>query len=454
MKTLKLFEWERGTKSSPFTESELRILKKFNDGIQRKEKADAISVIYDKIFTYSYVGVIQIGKTRVEILPKLYNPDVNSAISSLDVPQQEALIGTARKNLFHLLSIAGLIPFYKSGISRYGKEQDFFEFLITLFLSDLENVMGSHFHHEYIHQSDELGTIKGKLNFQKQAEKLPSQLHTFSCNYDEFSIDNPLNRIIKATLKKIQELCRNEDNKKRSFNIYSLMHEIRDEIITPSHASRLHFSRLNEKYESIIEFCCMILFGSTYSAEEGSHHYYALIFDMNLVFEKYVARLLRNSLTEYTFDCQADLYLASEHDPVFNYTRTKKRMIPDIIVREKGKPLAILDTKYKPDLVRGYMSNADTYQMLAYSVANESDRAILLYPKLPNQDRLIERDHCVILDKMLKEKKADRAVIISGREIHLFDQNGKILKNLTSGDALMIRELLTSRFNPSNMSTE
>lgn len=448
MKTLELFEWERGTQPSPFSDSELQVLKKFNDTIQRKEKADAITVIYDKIFTYSYVGVIQIGKKRVEILPKLYNPSVNVSINYLDTVEQETLKQTARKNLFHLLSIAGLIPYYKSGISRYGKEQDFFEFLITLFLNDLENVMGSHFHHEYIHQSEDLGTIKGKLDFQKQARKLPSQVHTFSCNFDEFSIDNPLNRIIKATLKRIQELCRNEDNKKRSFNFYSLMHEIQDELITPSYVSRLHFSRLNEKYESIIEFCCMILFGSTYSAEEGSHHYYALIFDMNLVFEKYVARLLRNSLSEYSFESQANLNLASDHEPVFKYTRTKKHMIPDIIVRENGKSFAIIDTKYKPNLSKGYISNADTYQMLAYSVANESDRAVLLYPKLPNQERLIERDHCVVLDKMLKERKADRVVMISGREINLFDQNGKILKNMLASDVQMMKDLLTLKFTP------
>jgi len=445
VKTLELFEWERGIKSSPFSESELRILKKFNDHIQRKEKADALTVIYDKIFTYSFVGIIQIGKKRVEILPKLYNPDVNVAINPFDNAGTETLKRTARKNLFHLLSLAGLIPFYKSEISQYGKEQDFFEFLVSLFLSDLENVMGSHYHHEYIHQSEDIGTLKGKLNFQKQVIKLPSQLHTFSCNYDEFTIDNPLNRIIKAALKKIQEICRNEDNKKRAFNFYSLMHEIQDETIAFGSISRLHFSRLNEKYENIIEFCSMILFGSTYSANEGPHHYYALIFDMNLVFEKYIARLLRNSLSEYTFDCQSDLYLVSEHEPVFKYTRTKKRMIPDIIVRENGKSLAIIDTKYKPDLSKGYISNSDTYQMLAYSVANESDRAVLLYPQLPNQDRLIERDHCVVLDKLVKERKADRAVIISGRAVQLFDQNGKILKNLSPENAQMIRDLFTSR---------
>jgi 5-methylcytosine-specific restriction enzyme subunit McrC len=270
----------------------------------------------------------------------------------------------------------------------------------------------------------------------------------FSCNFDEFSIDNPLNRIIKATLKRIQDVCRNEDNKKRAFNFYSLMHEIQDDVITPSYVSKLHFNRLNEKFENIIEFCSMILFGSTFTAEEGQNHYYALIFDMNLIFEKFVAKLLRNSLPEFTFKCQYPLHLASEHQPIFNYDRTKKRIIPDIIVQKNGKPIAIIDTKYKPDLSRGFISSADMYQMLAYCVANESDQAILLYPKLPGQDILKERDHLVVLDKLIQERKLDRSVLISARSVQLFDDNGKILKKLTQYDEKAITDLLTSRIQP------
>ena len=448
LKTIELFEWDHGTQKAKFSESELRLLKKLNDGIVYRENADAITVTYGKIFTYSYVGIIQIGKKRIEILPKLYNPSINLSLNNLTDNERENLKRTARKNLFRLLSITGVIPVYKSGLSRYGKEQDFFEFLIALFLYDLESIVGSHLHHEYIHQSEDLDTIRGKLDFQKQAVKLPSQLHTFSCNFDEFSIDNPLNRIIKATLKRIQDLCRNEDNKKRAFNFYSLMHEIQDDVITPSFVSKLHFNRLNEKFENIIEFCCMILFGSTYTAEEGQNNYYALIFDMNLIFEKFVAKLLRDSLPDFTFNCQDPIYLASEYHQIPRYDRTKKRMIPDIIVQKNGKSIAIIDTKYKPDLSRGFISNADIYQMIAYCVANESDQAILLYPTLPGQDILKERDHLVVLDKLVQEKKLDRSVLISARSVQLFDNYGKILKKLTDGDKENITDLLTSRILP------
>lgn len=445
MKNIELFEWEQGAKESTFSKSELRQLKKFNDEIFHHKKANAINIIYGKIFTYSYVGIIQIGNKRIEILPKLFNSLKNNSKSKDNGEDQRNLKSTARKNLFHLLSFIGLIPIYKSGFSRYGQEKDLFEFFISLFLTDIESIFASHLHHEYIPQSDELGAIKGKLDFQKQALKLPSQLHTFSCDYDEFSIDNPLNRIIKATLKRIQELSRNEDNKKRAFHFYSLMNEIQDDIITPTYISKLHFTRLNEKFEKVIEFCSMILFGSTYTSEVGKNFYYALIFDMNLVFEKFVVKLLRNTLTDYTFICQSSLYLVNEHEPALKYNRTEKRMIPDILVKnKKGDSVAIIDTKYKLDLLNGFVSNADTYQMLAYSVAYESDKSILLYPQLPNPKVIKERNQMIVLDKLVSERKSDRSVMVSACSVDLFDENGKILHKLSPKDAKNIMEILTS----------
>lgn len=444
MRTLELFEWEKGTKKSPLSDSEIRSLKKFNDTVQKVEKADAITITYGKIFTYSFVGIIQIGTRRIEILPKLYNPGLDSSIQDLSDKEKDILYKTARKNLFSLLSISGLIPHYKSKISQYAKEQDFFEFFLSLFLTDLESIIRPSFHHEYVNMTDEIGHIKGKLDFQRQVLKLPSELHTFACSYDEFSLDNPINRLIKAALKKILDVSKNENNKKRAFNIYSLMNEIEDEVISPSYNSKLHFNRLNEKFKGIAEFCFMILFGSTYSAEEGSQQYYALIFDMNLVFERYVTKLLRTSLPEYAFSYQTDLHLASDYHPTFEYCRNKKRVIPDIIVKEKEIPIAIIDTKYKPHLSKGYISNADVYQMIAYCIANESDKALLLYPRIRKEDQLKEREHFVVLDKMETEGKRDRTILISAYAIQLFTDKGGIRRQMTDEDIIMIKRIIST----------
>jgi len=444
MHTIELFEWEKGAQKSQFSDSELRALNILNNSIRRKEKSDAITITYNKIFTYSFVGIIQVGNKRIEILPKLYNPDLNISLQALDQDEKNKINKIARRNLFSLLSYAGMIPTYKTKISKYKEEKDFFEFLISYFLDDLGELLASHFYHEYqIHYAD-IPRVKGKIRIHQQALKLPSQLHQFSCKYNDFSINNSINRVIKAALRRLQYLSKSEDNKKRAFFFYSMLGEVADENITPSYLSRIHFNRLNECYKGIIEFCSMILFGSIYTMGGGQRHYYALIFDMNLTFEKYITRLLRNSLIDFDFDYQEKIHLASELPAISNYTRNKKQLIPDIIVRRNGEASAIIDTKYKLNLSNGYIKNADLYQMMAYCIAKESDKGLLLYPRLPDQDELKNQELLIVLDKIKKDQKIDRRVNISAKSIQMFDSNGKVRRKLAEEDIDNLLEFFTS----------
>ncbi len=221
------------------------------------------------------------------------------------------------------------------------------------------------------------------------------------------------------------------------------MGEIQEVVISPSSVSELHFTRLNEKYESIVEFCHMILFGSTYSADEGAQHYYALVFDMNLVFERFVVKLLRTSLPEYVFNCQNEINLASDPLGLNEFRRNIKKIIPDIIVKRDKESLAIIDTKYKPDFSKGYISSADTFQMMAYCVANESDTAILLYPKIPGYDEQPGREHWIPLDKLQKDRKSDRTVRICAKTIQMFNSQGGILKKMDPKDSEDLTGLLS-----------
>jgi len=448
VKNIELFEWDPGSASSIFSESELRSLKRLNDQIRKREGSDVITVTYGKIFTYSFVGILQVGRKRIEILPKLYNPILTRSLDSSSEDEKTRLYRNARKNLFALLSAAGFIPFYKSGKSQYRDEKDFFEFMIALFLTDLESVMGTQSHHEYFSREEECVHLKGKLDYQHQIIKLPSELAKFYCKYDEFTIDNPINRVIKATLRRIQELCKSEENRKRAYNFYSLIGEVEDEIISPHYISKIHFNRLNEIYKEIIEFCFLILFGSVYSSDEGTQEYYALIFDMNQVFERYIARLLRSSFPEYSFDYQECKNLASRYEPEFEVERTKKPVYPDIIVRDDTKTVAVIDTKYKLDFIRGYISNSDTYQMIAYCVASECDKALLLYPRLPGQNELKERQHFIVLDKLQTEGKAERISLIEALSIQMIDEKGKLLKKILVGDRDTIHSLLKRKITP------
>ena len=89
--------------------------------------------------------------------------------------------------------------------------------------------------------------------------------------------------------------------------------------------------------------------------------------------------------------------------------------------------------------------------MMAYCVAGETDKAILIYPSLPQQEILNEKDYWIFLDKLSLEtddstKKGDggrRVVHISARSIQILSRDGnKILHRLIDDDRNSIEQLL------------
>ena len=457
VKSIELYEWDQGsTDATSLSKAERKLLGRFNESIKKRDGNDAITISYqEKLVTYSYAGIVQIGKKRIEILPKLFKDLSDDS----NIPLDPATLMHARKNLFSLLSFCGLIPVHKSAMSHYDNKKDFFEFLVSLFLDDLENALIAQLHREYVTLEEETPFLRGRINLKKEITKPLTKKNRFFCIYDEFSADNPFNRVIKASLKRIREICRYEDNRKRADIIYIMLDEVSDSILTPQSFSKIKITRLNENYREIIQFCRLILFGETVSSDSGMEDFYALIFDMNLVFERYFTRLLRNSFPEkFQFHYQEQLSLASNLDGVRKSKRNRRELFPDILVKEEhGKNtenLAIIDTKYKLSLARDKnIANSDLYQMMAYCVASDTDKAILIYPSLPQQEIPSEKDYWIFLDKLTEEKnnqqktqeKSKRTIRISARSVQILSDNGqKILHQLRAEDRNNIEQLFVS----------
>ena len=454
VKTAQLFEYSSmDVAELNLTRSERKTLQKFNDSIRKKTGNDAITISFEKLVTNSFVGIVQIGKTRLEILPKLFDP-----LKQIAEPRNEqASMRDSRRNLFSMLSFSGLIPLYKSEMSAYDQEKDFFEYLVSLFLKDLEKALIAQLNREYIVVEDELHVVRGKINLNNEILKLPIKKHVFCCIYDEFSPDNVLNQILKTSLKKIREISKYDENRKRADSLSTMMDEVSEKIITPHDFSRVQLTRLNENYRGILEFCSLILFGNTYSPEIGEKKFYAILFDMNFVYERYVTKLLRNTFPEtYQFHYQELIRLASDAKETALTERRKRELYPDIIVKTVdqsiSKNVGIIDTKYKLSLARDRgISNADIYQMIAYCISSDTDLAILLYPQLPNQENPRELDYWVNLDKLvstdhkIESEGNERIVHLAARCIHIFSDDGKkILRHLHETDKIVVQNLLMS----------
>jgi 5-methylcytosine-specific restriction enzyme subunit McrC len=127
----------------------------------------------------------------------------------------------------------------------------------------------------------------------------------------------------------------------------------------------------------------------------------AMLFEMNALFEEYVGRLIARALagTGLTVSLQGGrLFCLSAQDSGRALFQTR----PDILIRQGGRVVQVIDTKWKRisariDDPKQGVSQADVYQMMAYAQLYRTPRVTLLYPhhaKL-GTDEMVHARYCV-----------------------------------------------------------
>lgn len=138
---------------------------------------------------------------------------------------------------------------------------------------------------------------------------------------------------------------------------------------------RIVWNRMNERFRDAHVLACMLLEAEWQNTTSGSITGLALLFPMNLLFERYVARWLQKVLPAGSVSVQRRKHTLLQHGAY--------PLIPDIVIETDDGPL-IVDTKWKDlgdqagsDLS---VSQADLYQLASYGTVYKASRVILLYP--------------------------------------------------------------------------
>ena len=124
----------------------------------------------------------------------------------------------------------------------------------------------------------------------------------------------------------------------------------------------IYFDRMNFRYKKSYEMALMILNKLVPMTDSSDKKSFAFLFDMAMVFEKFVGRLYEE--IDGSTQLQVQKNFGSLH------------LKPDIITANK-----IIDTKYKKVKYRGDLSTQDKYQMFIYGRNFGVKDTLLLYPK-------------------------------------------------------------------------
>ena len=227
------------------------------------------------------------------------------------------------------------------------------------------------FQQAYLPETAELPYVRGKLLTRQPSTSSPSV--TLACRYDAHTADIPDNQIVAYTLHQIARSGQcspaAQTAVRRAYHLLQPLVSLRP--FQPQDCQNRTYSRLNQDYATLHALCRFFLEHTGPLLDEGQHQLMPFLLNMAQLYERCVANWLQAQLPPpYRIKVQENTVLGPHDELRFQIDLT--------LYGENGRPLAVLDTKYKtPDKP----SQADISQVITYAKARGCHHALLIYPQ-------------------------------------------------------------------------
>lgn len=324
-----------------------------------------------KLLIKHYIGFIQINKTRLLVYPKV-------AIGLEKEREIEKSFGIVLKML-SFTNYQGIkqIPNVQN-ISKF--DSDLLEVYISIFISELTKQIQRDINRGYNNRLENQSFIKGKVDFGETIKHNSFRKHLHYVRYDDFNENTLLNRVFKFVLEILIKRTKVKKNKIGLKQLLVWLEDIDGINITNELWEQIVFTRQNAKYKTAFNMAKLFYYNSSPNVTDGNVSVLSFMIPVNRLFEVYLVKLLERNITDDTvlnFQGPID-YLARIDNHKF------LQLKPDISLLQAGEVVRIVDAKYKlvpEDEDKLIISQADIYQMLAYSVRYKCNNICLVYPK-------------------------------------------------------------------------
>jgi len=324
----------------------------------------------------SYAGIVQTSSgIQVEILPKLYAANTC-----------EDSAGHARSLLLKMLIGCGLVPARRLGAAGLSSEQvPLLEVFIAAFLEEVNHVVKRGIRSDYLLQTVESAFVKGKVMVSRQMRKGPAKQNIFSLEHDEYLPDRSENRLLHSALRFVLSATRETENQRLARELLFAFDDVAESRDVRQDLASCDTGRLMAHYSAAIRWCAILLSRKAPSPTAGAHQTLSILFPMEVVFERYVARWMKHAFPQTHVTTQAaSEYLATQ-------TNGKKwfRLKPDLLIAGPTRKV-VADTKWKlldqHDRANRFgIAQSDIYQMYAYAKKYLAEEAfapvVLIYPR-------------------------------------------------------------------------
>lgn len=298
--------------------------------------------------------------------------------------------GILIKNIYYMLTYAFQI-LRQSNYDDIAAED--FENIHDMFAAILGKGVAQQLKHglyrEYVNTSDNLTTLRGKLDIQGTIKNKLQHRQKLYCDFDELSENNLMNQVIKTTMtlliKQGNVKIENKSVLKKDLLFFDSVDYIEPSAIK---WDRIRYQRNNQSYRMLLNICRLVIDGLLLSTEQGMIKMATFLDDqrMSHLYEKFILEYFRYHHPElranpdqvqWNLDDDNDMWLPN--------------MITDITLKSKDGRVLILDAKYYGQQMQSNFDvqtyrNANLYQIFTYVKNWDKDQTgnvsgMLLYAK-------------------------------------------------------------------------
>lgn len=314
------------------------------------------------------VGLLADRDVTLEILPKIDSVDEAGA----------------RHVLVEMLARVLDLPIAPGELAALSQQdRALLEIIITLLTRRLFELVHRGLPRAYVRRHDDLPALRGRLDVVRQFSVRAASPQRLACEFDELSADILPNRILRTAITRLRGLSRSLENQRRLAELDFAFDGVRP--FAPGEMipfDRVILDRTHRGLAEPLMLARFILERSYQTTSSGGARGFALLFEMNTLFEEFAGRMTqrvwRDGCARVTLQGPRGHVLRREDGrPIF---ATK----PDIYIGQPGGDV-VIDTKWKrldakASGGRFGVGQGDIYQMMAYAHVYPVERLILLYP--------------------------------------------------------------------------
>jgi 5-methylcytosine-specific restriction enzyme subunit McrC len=225
--------------------------------------------------------------------------------------------------------------------------------------------------------------VRGRIDLIRQHRENLFKPQRLACRFNELVVDIPVNRLLHTALLCMTPLASSPMLRQQIQSMRMRFGGI-GTIRQGDHLPRASdLSRMQRRYTNVVELARLFIDGQYLDARAGQQQVYSLLFDMNQLFERFVANRLRPTARRLGLRLMEQgprRYLGEDHSG-----KNRLLMRPDISLLDTlDRPVGIMDTKWKlldAGNPLASLSSADLYQLSTYASAYRCNQVMLLYPE-------------------------------------------------------------------------